>query len=128
MVVVLGLIAVLAKVALPSYSDYVRRGRLVSAFDGLGSYRLQLEQFYQDGGNYSVTNCGVTAPAATAYFQLSCTLTSSGQGFTASATGLNTMVGYVYSVDASNNFTTSKYAGVAISPAATCWWQRAGDC
>jgi type IV pilus assembly protein PilE len=127
LLIAMAVLVILAAIALPSYSDYVRRGQLSAAFESLGTYRMRLEQAYQDSGNYGATNCAVTAPGSTSYFSFSCTLTSSGQGFTATATGTGMMSGYTYTTDANgNNVTTAFPRGTGLP--ASCWWQRVGDC
>jgi len=128
LLIVVVVIAILTMVALPSYADYVRRGQLAGAFENLGIYRAQLEQFYQDSGNYGVNSCGVSAPSASPNFQFSCALTNSGQGFTATATGIGMMAGYTYTTDDAGNATTTQFKGATLTPAKACWWQRSGDC
>lgn len=123
----IAVLSILTSVALPSYREYMRRGQLSAAFENLGMYRMRLEQAYQDGGNYGLTSCAVTTPAATAYFQYSCALTDSGQGYTATATGLGMMAGFAYTTDAGGNNRTIAFPGGTGLPAA-CWWLRAGDC
>ncbi len=123
----IAVLSILASLALPSYREYVRRGQLSAAFENLGMYRMRLEQAYQDGGNYGVSDCAVAIPTATAYFQYSCTLTDSGQGYAATATGLGMMAGFAFSTDAGGNNRTTAFPGGTGLPAA-CWWSRVGDC
>lgn len=124
----IAIVAILAAISAPSYSDYVRRARLSSAFETLGSYRMRMEQSYQDNNNYGTgSNCQLTAAAATSYFQYTCALTNSGQGYTATATGIGLMAGYTYTTDASGaNATTAFPRGSGLP--APCWWTRASDC
>jgi type IV pilus assembly protein PilE len=127
LMIAISVLSILASLALPSYRDYIRRGQLSAAFEHLGMYRMRLEQAYQDSGNYGVSNCAVTTPTNTAYFQYTCTLTNSGQGFTATATGVGVMAGYAYTTNAAGNAATTAFPGGSGLPAA-CWWLRAGDC
>ena len=56
---------ILASIALPAYSDYVRRSRRSSeATSVLSDLRVCMEQFYQDNRSYvsSGTTCGVAMP------------------------------------------------------------------
>src|SRR5690606_39756693 len=46
------IISILASVALPAYTDYVTRGKIPEATNGLASMRIQLEQYYQDNRTY----------------------------------------------------------------------------
>ena len=125
--IAIAVLTILAAIALPQYSAYTRRAQLSAAFESLGTYRMRMEQAYQDGGNYGATNCAVTAPTTTAYFQYTCALTNSGQGFTATATGVNMMAGYTFTTDAAGANATTAYPGGTGLPAA-CWWSRVGDC
>src|SRR5262245_7477408 len=59
--IVVTIIAILAAVAIPNYSDYVTRGRVVEAIAGLGDARTKMEQFFQDNRTYP-TGC-VVSPA-----------------------------------------------------------------
>jgi len=127
MMITVAVMAILAAVALPSYSDFTRRANLTSAFEALGTYRIRLEQFYQDSNNYGVGTCAVVAPATTSLFEYTCALTDSGQGFTAAATGVGTMAGYTYTTDAAGaNVTTAFPHGSGLPKA--CWLTRATDC
>ena len=125
-IVSVGIIAVIATLALPSYSDYVRRGRLAEAFDALGAYKLRMEQAYQDGGNYGVTACAVGVPASTSNYQYSCTLSNAGQGFAAAATGIGSMTGFTFTTDAAGINGTTQFRGTAV--VANCWLTRSGEC
>ena len=124
----LAIVAILAAISVPSYSDYMRRSRLSSAFEQLGTFRMRMEQSYQDNNNYGTGgNCTLSAPAATSYFQYSCALTNSGQGFTATATGTGQMSGYTFTTDASGSNATTAFPRGSSLPA-PCWWTRVGDC
>jgi type IV pilus assembly protein PilE len=125
--ITIAIVTILAAVALPSYSDYVRRGHLSGAFEALGTYRMRLEQFYQDSNNYGVSACGVAVPGATPQFQFSCSLTDSGQGFTATATGVGAMAGYAFTTDAAGANATTAFPNATGLPKA-CWWLRPKDC
>jgi type IV pilus assembly protein PilE len=103
------IIAILSAIALPIYSSYVLRAALTEAPGNLASFRLTLEQFYQDNHTYANgTACGSTTPTGT-YFTYSCLTSNAGQSFVATATGnANTIAnGYVYTVDQQNNQATS---------------------
>jgi len=127
MMIVVAVMAILAAVALPSYSDFTRRANLASAFEALGTYRMRLEQFYQDSNNYGVSSCAMAAPATTTLFQYTCALTDSGQSFTATATGIGTMAGYAYTTDAAGTNSTTAYPDGSGLPK-SCWLTRATDC
>ncbi|HTS84956.1 MAG TPA: prepilin-type N-terminal cleavage/methylation domain-containing protein, partial [Usitatibacter sp.] len=46
--IVVAIIAILAAIAVPSYQDYVTRGRIIEATGGLGDARNKMEQYFQD--------------------------------------------------------------------------------
>lgn len=125
LMITVAILGILSAIALPFYGDYVKRGRLSEAFDALGSYKLRLEQSYQDGGNYGVTTCSVAVPVSQ-NFTYSCALTNAGQGFLATATGTGTMTGYNFTADSAGNNATTKFKGATVT--ATCWWTKQGDC
>jgi type IV pilus assembly protein PilE len=125
--ITVAIVTILSAIALPSYADYVRRGQLSTAFEMLGTYQMRLEQAYQDGGNYGVNSCSVAVPTTTSYFQYSCALANSGQGFTATATGINTMAGYTFTIDAGGAQVTTAFPGGSGLPK-SCWWTRKSDC
>jgi len=90
--ITVAIVAILASVALPAYTDYVRRGQLQEAFTLLADFGVRMEQYYQDNKNYGATTgttCGVAMPATTAtrFFDLTCVTASSGQAYTLTATG-----------------------------------------
>lgn len=125
LLVAIAIVAILASVALPSYSDYVRRGRLTEAFNVLAEYRTRMELAYNNNGNYGVSDCSLAAPT-TDNFALTCTLGSDGQDFGATATGTGSMVGYAYAIDGGGNRTTSAFKGVSVAKA--CWLQKGDEC
>jgi type IV pilus assembly protein PilE len=103
--VTVAIVAILAAVAIPNYSDYLRRGNVQEAVQNLSSYRAQMEQFYQDHRNYgSGTACGITVPGTVKNFAYSCSLTNSSQGYTATATGQTgtNVTGLAYTIDQQN--------------------------
>lgn len=130
--IVVAIIAILASVAYPSYTDYVRRGKISQATSELSTWRVRLEQFYQDRRSYgsTATTCGVAAPTAPA-FTFTCTwgATSSDQSFIATATGTAAggMNGFAFTVDQANAQTTTAFAGTSATLPANCWMKNRGD-
>ena len=126
--IVVAIIGILAAIAVPMYSDYLIRGKLAEAGSTLGNVRVQLEQYYQDNRNYGTgTACGVAMPAMK-YFTYTCTLTNSGQGFTASAAGIAAqgVNGFTYTIDQTNNrLSTALPSGWGTAPV-NCWVNRKG--
>lgn len=113
-------------VALPSYLEYTRRAKINEAFDQMSAYRLRMEQFYQDNGNYGVNNCGIANPNSE-HFNFNCQLTNGGQSFTLTATGdaAEDMGGFVFSIDAAGARTTTSFPNATVP--ANCWLTKRGD-
>ena len=128
--ITIAIIAILSAIAIPQYQDYVTRGELPEAHAGLGAYRVQMEQYYQDNRNYGPGGCGVAAPTYK-YFTQGCVLTNGNQGFTATATGTSgRVVGpppFVFTLNEQNvRATTSSPSGWGTFP--TCFVTRKGSC
>ena len=131
--IAIAIVAILAAIALPSYRDYITRGKIPEATSQLADMRVKLEQFYQDNRTY-VGSCaaGTVAPLPTntKYFTVACpTLTAT--AFTVNATGnaAQGMGGYVYTVN-EQNVQASTVSGEAATQGyvsnATCWITRKG--
>jgi type IV pilus assembly protein PilE len=144
--VVVVIIGVLAAVAIPSYTDYVRRGQLPEAFGALADYRVKMEQYYQDNRSYGgAGGCadgnGTTAPGWSnfipsnqQYFSYKCGLSNNGQGYKITATGIGGQVGpstvsgrlHVYTIDDANARATTSFKGATVS--ASCWLTSSAAC
>ena len=124
--VTIAIVAIIASVALPSYTAYVQRSRIPSGLDALSSYFTRMEQRYQDTGNYANGSaCGVALPTA-ANYTVTCALSNSGQGYTATATGAGPLSGYTYTINhAGARNTTAHPKG---TPATACWSIRGKSC
>lgn len=62
LMIAVSIIAVLAAIAIPNYSGYIRRSKVVEATSALMQYRAWMEQYYQDMRGYApsaTTACGV---------------------------------------------------------------------
>src|ERR1035437_7970922 len=53
LMVVVGIIGILAAIAMPSYTDYLIRGRIPQATSGLASRKVQAEQYFQDSPTHT---------------------------------------------------------------------------
>lgn len=133
LMIAVAIVGILAAVALPSYTDYLRRGRIPEAFTYLSNYRVQMEQYYQDNRNYGTgTDCAAgaiaAAPAGTKYFTYACALSNSGQGYTLTATNTAEMgSAHVYTVDHANARTTTSFKGSTVTGKA-CWLVKGSEC
>lgn len=126
---VVALIGILASIAIPSYSNYVIRGKLVDASTQLASARIQLEQFFQDNRTY----VGWACPAATKYFTFNCdTPARTATTYTLTAAsianqGLGAAGDYQYTINQSNAKATTRFAGTTLTSNNACWIMKQGD-
>ena len=128
--IVVALLAILTAVALPSYKDYIARGRLPEATGNLSTFGVSLQQFYQDNRTY-VGACvaGTTAPLPTSSnFTYACP-TLSTTTFSITATGSSSVVsGFTYSLNQDGARATSAVPSGWTSNA-TCWiTSKSGTC
>ncbi|MFT3666578.1 type IV pilin protein [Piscinibacter sp.] len=98
--IVVAIIGILAAIAYPSYRDYVIRGALVDATNGLTAVRADMERHFQDNRSYATVGaftspCQRGAGALTfGDFVVSCTGTLDATQYTLLATGTaGTVVG-----------------------------------
>ena len=133
LMIVIGIVAILAAIAIPSYTDYVRRGRITEAISTLAGMRVKMEQYFQDNRSYvGACAAGTVAPqpANTAYWTYNCAgLTLNTYLITAIGAVGGTMDGFQYTLDQANTRTT------VIAPPATwpgsfnCWvLKKDGTC
>lgn len=130
LMVVVAIIAILASFGIPSYRDYVIRGKLAEAYATLAAQRVKMEQFYQDLRTYNgaCTN-GTVAPTPTGkYFNYACNIADQTYTITASGKSSEGVSGFTFTVDQNNGrATTAAPAGWTAKP--TCWIRnKAGDC
>lgn len=128
--VTLGMVAIISAVALPSYSGYVARSKVPPGLEALASTATRLEQYYQDTGSYgTASTCanGMVMPKPSDYYgTVSCSTTSSGQGFDLTITGTGALVGYKYSINHRGERKTLEHPkGV---PTGNCWSVRGATC
>ena len=139
LMVTIAIVAIISSVAIPAYSDYVRRGQLPEAFSQLSDYRVKMEQYYQDNRNYGAAACADVAggptwstfsPTNKKYFNYACVLPVTvpvGQSYTITATGSTAAaVGHIYSVNQSGVQTTTLLKNTVV--AKTCWAAKGDEC
>jgi type IV pilus assembly protein PilE len=63
--IVVVIVAILAAIAIPSYNEYVTRGRLVNATNELAGLRTTMERHFQDNRTYLTSGAFVSPCAAT---------------------------------------------------------------
>lgn len=71
--IVVAIVAILSAIAIPSYRDYVIRGRITTATNALSALRANMERHFQDNKTYQ-TFTTATVPAVT--YQSPCSAAS----------------------------------------------------
>lgn len=130
LMIAVAVVAILASVAVPSYTDYIRRSRITEATNELATLRVRLEQYFQDHGHYGSTAsaCGL-AVSTTDAFDFGCNDGGGGnRTFVATATGraAANMSGFSFTIDHDNVRRTTGFPGANDLPV-DCWISRAGD-
>lgn len=119
LMIVVAIVGILSAIAIPSYQDYIIRGRIPDATSNLAGKRVQMEQFYQDNRTYVGATAVCPDTAISQYFDFTCTGQST-TAYTLTATGKSSMTGFVYTIDQSNaKATTAVPADWTTN--ATCW-------
>ena len=129
MMIVVGVIGILAAIAIPNYADYVRRGKIIEATQRLSEARTKLEQWFLDNRTY-VGGCAEPPQqlldlAGTSAFSLACASTATTYTVTATgvpAKGMDAL--FVYTVDQSNLKTSTGPPALGWSGNPACWATR----
>ena len=125
--ITVAIVGILARVALPAYMDYAKRGKLTEAFNQLSSASLTMAQFYQDNRTYVGSAC----PSATSNFTYACSnLTATTYLITATGSTSST-TNFVFTLDqAASRLTPNAPVGWPKSASAPgCWISsRSGAC
>jgi len=141
LMITVAIIAVLAAIAVPNYTDYVKRGKLQEATSTLLAMRIKMEQYFQDNRFYAPpVGSPVLAPCtagssvpipALKYFNITCpALTAT--TYTIQADGTDpTLVGITFTINEGNVRATTVTAGSPMDQAgytanANCWTIRKG--
>jgi len=118
--VVVAIIGILAAIAMPSYNDYVIRGKTPDAISALSNKSVAMEQFFQDNRTF-LGAPGCTADSSNRVFDFSCSAQTA-TTFTLQAVGKGTMAGFTYTVNQQNVRTTAAVpTGWSAPSPNTCW-------
>jgi type IV pilus assembly protein PilE len=130
LMITIAIIAVLAAIAVPNYTDYVTRSKFTEAHGHLSDLRVKMEQYYQDNRRYSTTigggTCGIpggNAPTVlnAKYFAYTCasagTNAAGDQTYTLTATGQSTqgLQGIAFTINQSNGRATTVTASTPMA-------------
>jgi type IV pilus assembly protein PilE len=124
LMIAVAIVGVLAAIAVPQYSSYIMRSRILDAFSKLSDYRTRMEQYFLDRRTYldDSGGCGI-APASLAgaadSFQVACTATARSYIYTATGIGNKGMGPFVYTIDET---------GTRVTVSLPAGWRRTADC
>lgn len=132
LMIVVAIVAILAGIAVPAYSDYVTRSKISEAVANLSDMRVKMEQHFLDNRTYAGA-CAAGSPApmpSGRYFDYLCpgptaisyTVTATGRA----AEGLG---GLVYTINERNERQTTGVPLGWTMPATSCWvLKKDGSC
>ena len=130
--IVVAILAILAGVAVPAYTNYVTRSKISEAVATLSEMRVKMEQYFLDNRKYTdACAANTVAPLPTGkYFDYACpTLDATTYRITATAKNGHGMDGLRYSVDQANIRVTEAVPTGWTAPATQCWaLKKDGSC
>lgn len=124
LMIVVVIIGILSAVAVPSYRDYVTRGRIPDATSNLATKRVQMEQFFQDSRTYVGAPACNNDTTTSQYFNFACT-TQTATTYTITATGKDSMTGFTYTINEANA-KTSAISAAGWTGSDACWVTKKG--
>lgn len=128
LLVVIAIVAILAAIAVPAYSDYVKRGRIQEATSALSDGATRMEQYFQDNRRYVTVAggnvCG-SVPAATKSFTYACAGTDTTFTITATGSAGVGMNGFTYTINQDRTRRTTGFPGATVP--VDCWLTKKGE-
>jgi len=130
LMVVIAIVAILAAIALPSYQQYILRGKITEATSSLSELRLRAEKWFADNRTY--VGFDQTIQGAR-YFTYACDDGAGGAvsatAFRCTATGVAAegMGAFKYTIDQSNVRTSTFTALSGWNDSTTCWVTKQGE-
>ncbi len=131
LMVVVVIVGILAAIALPNYSDYIKRGKIIEATSGMSDLRQGMEQWFLDNRTYvgycaSPVGIGRVQPNVKA-FTLSCPSENQADyKIQAAGNAADGMSGFTYSIINTGAKKTDALPSDWGTAPATCWAVRKG--
>ncbi len=116
LMIVVAIIGILASIAVPAYTDYVKAGKAAEATATLADLRIKMEQCFQDNRTYVGCNAFCAPTNGAVNFAYNCSVAPSANAYTLRAAGSGDMSNFSFTVN-QDNAKTSSYDGVSGS----CW-------
>ena len=132
LMITVAIVAILSAIALPAYTEYILRGRLVDGRNALASLRARMEQYYQDNRTYQDVSTTIVSPCVASTvgtFAIACpTLTAT--TYVIRATGSGTTASFVSTMDNNGNQVTTGLPtawGTVPTGGYACWVAKKGE-
>lgn len=125
LMIVVAIVGILAAVALPSYLDYVRRGKLVDATNTLSAVRARMEQYYLDNRKYDGSGSPCASISNAGDFSFSCEYDAT--TYVITATGSGSVSEFSYTIDQDGAMATTGLPTTWGSATTGCWITRQGN-
>jgi type IV pilus assembly protein PilE len=148
LMIAVAIVAILASIAYPSYRNYVLRGQVIQATNGLSALSANMERYFQDNRQYNSvtggtpppplspcdpTNSPYPIPAGT-LFTITCSFTGNSAttpSFTLTAAGSGATAGFSYTINQAGTQTSTVGTPAPSAWRITCtntWETKAGTC
>ncbi len=137
LMITVAIIGILATVALPTYQEYVQRGRISDAIGNLAPMQGKMDQYFLDNRTYvgaCAANSLAPQPPDSTYFTYGCGDLSQST-YTVTATGLAGMQGFTYSLRLAGGVVTKRTDSLPTTWSGTtgtgsnCWiTKKDGSC
>jgi type IV pilus assembly protein PilE len=131
--IVVAIVAVLAAIAIPSYTDYVRRSQVTEAFSTASTVRIKMEQYFQDNRQYlggcqsAIVKPSWSPAPAGSRFTYACR--DDANTFLFTATGTGPIANFAYTLDQTNAKTSTFPSTSGWVSSTTCWVSKKdGSC
>jgi type IV pilus assembly protein PilE len=140
LMITVAIIAILAGVALPSYTSYITRSKIQEATSNLLAMRTKMELYFQDNRSF-VGACAPgtvaplppgTPPGTLKHFRISCPTLTDGppQAYTIRADGIGSdLAGLALTINQANVRATVSVPAGWTMPSTSCWvTKKSGEC
>lgn len=121
------IVGILAAVAIPAYTNYVKSGNAQEAPSSLLAMKTQAEQWYADNPATGYANYPCTTPTSASKFSYACSNLAK-DTFKITATGIagSNIAGWTYSID---QIGTRASSGIDGASSTSCWITKSkGTC
>lgn len=123
--VTVAIVGILASIAIPSYTDYIKKGKAAEATANLADLRVKMEQCFQDNRDYTLCAAFCAPTSGDKYFTYTCEVqTATTYTLQAAGKSAENMGDFNYTID-QDNAKTSTYD----TTTGDCWLtSKAGTC